>query len=111
MAIHTHERTRDRSLPEIFVDLFQQLTTLLRNEGQLARAELSEKIDKVTGAGIILGAGALLLLPGLVLLLDAVAEFLVEAGIRPSIAALIAGGGALLLGVILLIVGLNRIKS
>ena len=111
MATHMHERTNDRSLPDIFVDLFHQLTALLRNEGQLARAELSEKVDKLAGAGIIMGAGALLLLPGLVLLLESVAEFLVEGGMRPAIAALISGGGALLIGAILLMLGLNRLKS
>jgi hypothetical protein len=107
----THDRMQDRSLPDIFIDLFHQLTALLRNEGQLARVELSEKLDKVIGAGVVLGAGALLLLPGLLLLLDAVAAFLVEGGMRPSIAALITGGGALLIGAILLMVGLNRLKA
>jgi len=35
---------RNRSIPEIFSDLLSQFTTLLRKEGLLARAEISEKI-------------------------------------------------------------------
>lgn len=111
MAIRSPERLHERSLPDIVIDLFHQLTGLLGNEAQLARAEMSEKLDKLIGAGVILGVGALLLLPGLVLLLAAVAAFLVDAGMRPGVAALIAGGGALLIGGILMMVGLNRLKS
>jgi hypothetical protein len=109
MAIRTHER--HRSIPEVFVDLFHQLAGLLRNEGQLARVEISEKLDKLIGAGIMLGAGALLLLPGLVLLLVAFAYFLAERGMSPALASLISGVAALAIGGILLVVGLNRLKA
>jgi hypothetical protein len=109
MAIHAHDR--QRSIPEVFVDLFHQLAGLLRNEGQLARVEISEKVDKLIGAGIMLGAGALLLLPGLVLLLVAFAYFLAQQGMTPAAASLISGGGALAIGAVLLIVGLNRLKA
>jgi uncharacterized membrane protein YqjE len=109
MAIHAHDR--QRSIPEVFVDLFHQLTALLRNEGQLARVELSEKLDKLIGAGIVIGAGALLLLPGLVLLLVAFAYFLAEGGMSPAAASLVSGAVALALGAVLLMVGLSRLKS
>ena len=33
---------RNRSIPDIIADVFGQATTLLRKEGQLARAEMSE---------------------------------------------------------------------
>jgi hypothetical protein len=109
MAIHTHDR--QRSIPEVFVDLFHQLAGLLRNEGQLARVEISEKLDKLIGAGIMLGAGALLLLPGLVLLLVALAYFLAENGMSPATASLISSFVALAIGGILLAVGLSRLKA
>jgi hypothetical protein len=110
MALQAHER--HRSIPEVFVDLFHQLAGLLRNEGQLARVEISEKLDKLIGAGIMLGAGALLLLPGLVLLLVAFAYFLVEEGaMSPAAASLVSAVVALAIGGLLLIVGLNRLKT
>jgi hypothetical protein len=34
-----------RSVPEIFIDVINQVTILMRTEGQLARAELSEKVQ------------------------------------------------------------------
>ena len=57
-----------RSVPEIISDLFSQLTTLLRKEAHLARAEMSENIVSVgRGLGLIVG-GAVLLIPALVIL-------------------------------------------
>jgi uncharacterized membrane protein YqjE len=108
MAIQANER--HRSIPDVFVDLFHQLAGLLRNEGQLARVEISEKLDKLIGAGIMLGAGALLLLPGLVLLLVAFAYFLAERGMSPAASSLISAVVALAIGAALLVVGLNRLK-
>ena len=109
MAIHTHER--QRSLPEVFIDLFHQLTALVKNEGQLARAELSEKVDRLAGAGIFLGAGALLVLPGLVLLLVALAYWLAQSGMNPALSSLISGVIALAIGAVLLMVGVNKLKA
>jgi len=37
-----------RSFPDIFTDLFAQVTSLVRKEGQLARAEISEKATRAT---------------------------------------------------------------
>jgi membrane protein implicated in regulation of membrane protease activity len=109
MAIQANER--HRSIPDVFVDLFHQLAGLLRNEGQLARVEISEKLDKLIGAGIMLAAGALLLLPGLVLLLVAFAYFLAERGMSPAASSLISAVVALAIGAALLVVGLNRLKQ
>ena len=48
MNIHVN-----RSIPEVAGDVLHQFTTLLRKEGQLARAELSEKVSHA-GYGIAL---------------------------------------------------------
>ena len=103
--------TRNRSFPEIFTDLFGQTTTLLSKEGQLARAEISEKIGQVGTGLALLVIGAVLLIPALVILLEAAAAFLVRRGFEPPVAALIVGGSALALGVILALVGLSRLKA
>jgi|SRR6185295_12904440 len=107
MNMHTPER----SIGDIVANLFHQTTTLIRNEGQLARAELSEKLEKLIGAAIIVGAGAMLLLPALVILLEAAVAGLIQGGMRPATAALIIGGATLLLGVALLFAGLGRLKA
>jgi hypothetical protein len=100
-----------RSVPEIISDLFSQLTTLLRKEAQLARAEVSENMASIgRGLGLIVG-GAVLLIPALVILLQAAVAGLTESYQLASYwSALLVGGGVLILGIILLLVGVSRLK-
>jgi hypothetical protein len=110
MAYSSFE-TRSRSFPDIFTDLFRQTTTLLSKEGQLARAEMSEKMSQIAvGIGLLV-FGAVLLIPALVILLDAGVAALVRRGFEPPIAALIVGGAALAFGLILALIGLSRLKA
>ena len=100
-----------RSLPQIFTDLISQLTTLLRKEGQLARAEISENIAAAAaGLGFIVG-GAVLLIPALVILLEAAVDAMVKSGLSVLGAALIAGGVTLLIGLALIFVGVSRFRA
>jgi hypothetical protein len=100
-----------RSLPEIFTDLLRQFMTLLRTEANLARAEMSEKISAAAlGLGLIVG-GAVLLIPGLVVLMLAGVAALEKAGLAPHWAALAVGGGVLVLGFILMAVGMSRLSA
>jgi hypothetical protein len=101
-----------RSIPEIFTDVVNQFTTLLRKEGELARTEMSEKITQVAvGLGLIVG-GSVLLTPALVILLQAGVSTLITNNIvREPWAALIVGGAVFLIGIILLLVGMSRLKA
>jgi Putative Actinobacterial Holin-X, holin superfamily III len=101
-----------RSIPEIFTDVVNQFTTLLRKEGQLARTEMSEKITQVAaGLGLIVG-GSVLLTPALVILLQAaVSALITENIIKEPWAPLIVGGAVFVIGIILLLVGLSRLKA
>ena len=58
-----------RGISDLLGDAFAQLAKLFRNEIDLARAELSDKISKVGNAGALIGAGAILMIPALVLML------------------------------------------
>jgi Putative Actinobacterial Holin-X, holin superfamily III len=102
---------RNRSFPDILADIFSQATTLLRKEGQLARAEVSEKISQVAVGLALVVVGAVLLIPALVILLEAAVAGLVRNGVLEHWSALIVGGSALALGLILALVGLNRLKA
>jgi len=100
-----------RTVPELFTSAVSQLADLARTEGQLARAEISEKMTlATTGLGLIVG-GAILLMPALVVLLEAAVAALVDNGIAPYWAALIVGGAGLLLGLILLLIGVSRLRA
>ena len=100
-----------RTVPELFTSVVGQLADLMRTEGQLARAEISEKMTlAATGLGLIVG-GAILLMPALVVLLEAAVAALVDNGIAPYWAALIVGGACLLLGLILLLTGVSWLRA
>jgi hypothetical protein len=99
-----------RPIPEIFTDLISQVTGLVRKEGQLARAEISEKAGQALSGIAMIVLGAVLLIPALVILLQAAMAALVQNGMTPAIASLIVGGAALILGVILALVGWNMAK-
>ena len=58
----------NRSIPELFSDAVGQLAKLIGNEFDLARAELSEKASAAARAAAMIGAGAIILIPALVLL-------------------------------------------
>src|SRR4051794_13181734 len=90
-----------RSVPEIVGQVFSQFTTLMRKEGQLARAEMSENISLVgQGLGMIVGA-AVLLIPALVILLQAGVAVLSERyGLAAYWSSLIVGGVTLVVGVV-----------
>lgn len=101
----------DRSIPELLSDVLAQLAKLIGNEFDLAKAELSSKASQVGRGVAMIGAGAVIMIPALVLLLFAAAAGLMHAGFSDPIAYLIAGGGALLLAAILIGVGISRMSG
>ena len=101
-----------RPITDIFTDLIDQMMTLLRKEGELARTEVSEKVGQVAGGLALIVIGAVLLIPALVILLDAAVAALVENGLLAQPwSALAVGGAALLIGIILALVGMSRLKA
>jgi Putative Actinobacterial Holin-X, holin superfamily III len=111
MAVSTPSSSYGRSIPDLLSDLLVQFTTLVRKEGQLARAEISEKVSQVAGGLALIVGGAVLLMPALVVLLEAAVAALERSGLAPHWSALIVGGVVLLIGLILLMVGVNRLKA
>jgi hypothetical protein len=101
---------KQRRLPDLLADLVGQTTVLFRSEVRLARAEMSEKISQVTSGMALAVAGAVLLMPALVILMGSAVTALVNNGMTDTMATLLVGGGALLLGVILLWIGFNRLR-
>lgn len=101
----------DRSIPELLSDVFSQLAKLIGNEFDLAKAELSGKANQVARAAAMIGAGAVIMIPALVLLLFAAAAGLMHAGFSDPVAYLIAGGAAVVLSAILIGVGISRLSG
>jgi|SRR5690348_3530757 hypothetical protein len=102
--------TSRRSIPDLAGDAFGQIAKLIGNEFDLARAELSAKAGQAgRGVGMI-GAGAIILIPALVVLLFAIASAIRQAGLSEPVAYAVTGGGAAIIAFILMIVGVSRLS-
>jgi Putative Actinobacterial Holin-X, holin superfamily III len=101
----------NRSIPELFSDAVGQLAKLVGNEFELARAELSEKASQVGRAAAMIGAGAIVLMPALVLLLFAISAALIGGGFSDPVAYLLTGGGAALVSIALIATGMSRLSG
>jgi O-antigen ligase len=100
-----------RSIPELVSDAFGQLAKLVSNEIDLAKAEMSEKVAQVGRASAMIVAGAVIFMPALVVVLLSIAAALIDAGYSASIAYLITGGGAGLIALTLIGIGVSRLSG
>jgi hypothetical protein len=99
-----------RPIPEIFTDLIGQVTNLVRKESQLARAEISEKATRALAGMAMILLGAILLIPAMVVLLQAAVMGLISNGSDPTAAALIVGGAIFVIGMVLGLIGWSRVN-
>ena len=103
--------TDERSLKDLLADLTESITTLFRQEIQLARAETSEKISQV---GVAIGAiagGAILALAALIVLLQALVIGIAEAGVPPGWASLIVGVVVAIIAYVMIHKGTSDLKA
>jgi hypothetical protein len=105
------EIRQERSIGELFGQLSQDMTMLVRQEVQLARAEMSEKLTRLTtnlvsviGGGFVAYVGALALVAALILALNDLAN------ISPWVSALIVGAVLAIAGYAMLRRGLGELK-
>ena len=99
------ETTRaERSLGELFADLSQQTSLLIRQEVQLAKSELSQKATQAGRAGAMLGAGGALVHAAVLTFTATIVLVLVQLGLQ----AWLAAG---LTAVLLAVVGFVRVRS
>jgi hypothetical protein len=92
-----------RTVPQLISDLAREISTLFRKEGQLIRAELSEKASQIqVGVGSA-AAGAIVLL---------VALNVLAAALVAALANVVgAGWAALIVGVVLAVIGAILVKK
>lgn len=101
----------NRSISDLLSDAFAQFAKLISNEFDLARAEMTDKVGQVGRAVAMMGAGAVVLIPGLILLLFALAAWLVEAGLSQSVAYLIVGACTTAIAAGLIWFGASRLSG
>lgn len=108
------ETQEGRTLMGLFADLWRETTTLVRDEAELAKAELSEKVSKVTtGAGEIAAGGAILFAGFIVLLFAAVGalQLVIQSEHAIWIAPLVVGLVVMIIGYIALSRGKKQMKA
>jgi hypothetical protein len=101
----------ERSLGELFSDLSQKTTLLIRQEVQLAKTELSQKAAQAGRGGAMLGAGGVVVNAALLTFVATIVLLLVQLGLDAWAAA---GLTAVLLagvGYVLVRSGLQKLKQ
>ena len=101
----------ERTIGQLVADASKDVSTIVRSEIALAKAELQRDAQAAAvGGGMFVAAGVLAFL-ALILLLIAAAFGLVAAGLSPWLAFLIVACVLLLIGVILVLVGRSRLRK
>ena len=102
-------RGDDRSLGELFTELLQETTTLVRQEVNLAKAEITQKASRagrhvgaLAAGGAVAYAGLLAILAGLIVLLDEIMPL--------WLSALLVGVAVAVVGYFLVRRGLDALK-
>jgi uncharacterized membrane protein YqjE len=104
----------DRSIGGLIKELMQELSSLVRNEAELAKAEVSEKVSQVESGIISMAIASVLLLVGLIVLMQAAVVgvgYLLPPDTRAWLAPLIVGGVLAIIGLILLMKGRSNLKA
>lgn len=102
--------TREKPTAELLRDLSGQMTALVHEEVELAKAELAQKTKRIgLGAGIFGGAGTAAFLAGAALVTAAIAGIATALGVWA--AALIVAGGLLAIAGILALTGLTEVAQ
>lgn len=101
----------NRSIAELFSDALAQLSRLVRDEIQLARAEISNSVTQAgVGIGLLVGAGLVLMATFVVLLL-ALAAWFGQLGVSAPLARLLAALVGIALAVALGLAGKSRLSA
>ncbi len=107
-----HQLREERSVGELFGQLTQDLSLLVRQETQLAKTEVQEKISRASRDLVSLAAGGVVALIGGFAITAAVILLLVEpVGLEPWVAALLVGALLAGGGYIMLRGGLRDLKT
>ena len=98
----------ERSIAALMGDAVSQLSKLITNEFELARAEIAEKVSRAVKGGAVVGAGIAVMLPAIIILLMAAAKGLVAAGLSEAVAYLIVGLVTAGIGALAIFIGMKQ---
>jgi len=114
MSIHDDIETSQnniRAISTLFSDALSQFAKLFQSEVDLAKAELGEKAQMIGRAVALIAAGAVLVIPALVMALFALSAALIASGWSQPVSYLISAIVAAVLAGVLFAIGINRLSS
>jgi hypothetical protein len=100
-----------RPLGSLFTDVVSEVTHLFQTEMRLVRAEMNEKVSRVANSGALIGAGAIVMIPAVFILLLAIVRWLAVAGVPEQWGLTIVGAVIAIVGAALLMKGINNLKG
>ena len=100
-----------RTISTLLGEALSQFAKLFQNEVDLAKAELGEKVQQIGGAVGFIAAGAVLVIPAIVMALFALSAALIAGGWSQPVSYLISAIVAAVLAGILFAVGMNRLDA
>jgi hypothetical protein len=100
-----------RAISTLLGDALSQFAKLFQNEVDLAKAELGEKVQRAGGALGFIAAGAVLLIPALVMALFALSAALIAAGWSQPASYLVSAIVGLVIAGVLFAIGVNRLNA
>jgi hypothetical protein len=117
--IHTHRQAADdlhskRSIGGLFSDLWRETTTLVRDEAELAKADMSEKVTHAIAGARSMAIGGAILMAGLIVLLFAAVNALamvLPPDIAPWLSPLIVGAVVMAIGAIAISSGKKNMSA
>jgi len=103
-----------RSIGVLFADLWRQTTTLVHEEAELAKADLSEKVSEVTTGASSIASGGAVLFAGFVILLIAASNGLamwLPPDLAPWLAPLIVAAIVMVIGYAMVAGGRRKLHA
>lgn len=101
----------ERSIGELFGELSDEVSTLFRQEMELAKVEISQNTSKIGREAALLAVGGAVAYAGFLALLAAVIVGLANAGLPWWASALLVGAAAAATGYFLIQSGLDGLKK
>lgn len=101
----------ERSLGQLFAEASRDLSSLVRDEIELAKSEIRRDVKNVATGGAMFGAAGFVAVLAVILLSIAAAYGLVALGLHPGWAFLIVAAVYLVVAVILALVGKQAVSK
>jgi uncharacterized membrane protein YgcG len=100
-----------RAISALLGDALSQFAKLFQNEVDLAKAELGENVQHLGTAAAFIGAGAVLVIPAIVMVLFALSAALIAAGWSQPVSYLVSALVSAVIAGIFVAIGINRLDT